>query len=138
VLADLEPRAERHPLPVRVAYHDACHLQHAQGVRAQPRQMLQTIPGLELLEIPDAALCGGSARIYSLVQPAAATQLGDRKVSNCLATNPDLVASTNPGCLMQLVSGLERAGKRVPVLHMIEIMDAAIQGTPAAELQARA
>jgi glycolate oxidase iron-sulfur subunit len=138
VLAELEPRAVRHPLPLRVAYHDACHLQHAQGVRAEPRRMLNTIPELELVEIPDAALCCGSAGIYNLVQPEAAQELGDRKVSNCLATRPDLVVSANPGCLMQLASGLKRAGRRVPVLHTIEILDAAIQGTPAAELQARA
>jgi len=138
VLAELEPRAVRHPLPLRVAYHDACHLQHAQGVHAQPRQMLETIPELELVEIPDAALCCGSAGIYNLVQPDAAMQLGDRKVNHCLSTNPDLVVSANPGCLMQLASGLKRAGKQVPVLHMIELMDAAIQGTPASDLQARA
>jgi glycolate oxidase iron-sulfur subunit len=138
VLADLEPRAPRHPLPLRVAYHDACHLQHAQGVRTQPRQMLKTIPNLELLEIPDAALCCGSAGIYNLVQPDTATQLGDLKVQNCLSTNPDLIVSANPGCLVQLASGLKRAGKQIPVLHMIELMDAAIQGTPAADLQARA
>jgi glycolate oxidase iron-sulfur subunit len=138
VLAELEPRAVRHPLPLRVAYHDACHLQHAQGVRAEPRRMLHTIPELELLEIPDAALCCGSAGIYNLVQPEAAQELGDRKVTHCLSTRPDLVVSANPGCLMQLASGLQRAGKRLPVLHMIEILDAAIQGTPAADLQARA
>jgi glycolate oxidase iron-sulfur subunit len=138
VLAELPPRAVRHPLPLRVAYHDACHLQHAQGVRAAPRQMLNTIPELQLLEIPDAALCCGSAGIYNLVQPAAAEELGDRKVSHCLSLHPDLVVSANPGCLMQLASGLRRAGHRMPVLHMIEILDAAIQGTPAAELQARA
>jgi glycolate oxidase iron-sulfur subunit len=138
VLAELEPRAVRHPLPLRVAYHDACHLQHAQGVRAEPRRMLTTIPGLELLEIPDAALCCGSAGIYNLVQPEAAAELGDRKVSNCLSTRPDLVVSANPGCLMQLSSGLKRAGKRLPVLHLVELLDAAIQGTPAADLQARA
>lgn len=137
VLAELEPRAVRHPLPLRVAYHDACHLQHAQGIRAEPRRMLNTIPGLDLLEIPDAALCCGSAGIYNLVQPAAAQELGDRKVANTLSTHPDVVVSANPGCLMQLSAGLKRAGRRVPVLHMIEILDAAIQGTPAAELQAR-
>jgi glycolate oxidase iron-sulfur subunit len=137
VLAELEPRAVRHSLPLRVAYHDACHLQHAQGVRAQPRRMLGTIPGLELVEIPDAALCCGSAGIYNLVQPEAAEELGDRKVTHCLSTRPDLVVSANPGCLMQLAAGLERAGRRVPVLHMIELLDAAIQGTPAAELRER-
>jgi glycolate oxidase iron-sulfur subunit len=138
VLAELPPRAVRHPLPLRVAYHDACHLQHAQGVRAEPRRMLATIPQLELLEIPDAALCCGSAGIYNLVQPAAAAELGDRKVAHCLSTRPDLVVSANPGCLMQLASGFKRAGRQVPVLHTIELLDAAIAGTPAAQLQARA
>ena len=138
VLAELEPRAVRHPLPLRVAYHDSCHLQHAQGIRTQPRQVLKTIPQLELLEIPDSALCCGSAGIYNLVQADTAAQLGDMKVKNCLSTSPDLVVSANPGCLVQISSGLKRAGKRVPVLHMIELMDAAIQGTPASELQARA
>ncbi len=137
VLAELEPRAVRHPLPLRIAYHDSCHLQHAQGIRTQPRQVLKTIPQLELLEIPDAAICCGSAGIYNLVQPDTAAQLGDMKVKNCLSTSPDLVVSANPGCLVQISSGLKRAGKRVPVLHMIELMDAAIQGTPASELQAR-
>ncbi len=138
LLAELEPRAVRHPLPLRVAYHDACHLQHAQGVRAEPRRMLRTIPQLELVEVPDAALCCGSAGIYNLVQPEAAEELGDRKVRSCLATHPDLIVSANPGCLMQLASGLRRAGKPMPVLHTVEILDAAIQGTPAAELLARA
>lgn len=138
VLAELEPRAVRHPLRLRVAYHDSCHLQHAQGVRTQPRQMLKTIPELEILEIPNAAICCGSAGIYNLVQPDTAIELGDQKVKNCLSTSPDMVVSANPGCLVQLTSGLKRAGKQVPVLHAIELMDAAIQGTPASELQARA
>jgi len=137
VLAELEPRAVRHPLHLRVAYHDSCHLQHAQGVRSQPRQVLKTIPELELLEVPDAAICCGSAGIYNLVQPDTAAELGDRKVENLLSTSPDLVVSANPGCLVQIASGLKRAGKGVPVLHMIEVMDAAIQGTPASELKAR-
>ena len=137
VLAELEPRAVRHPLALRVAYHDSCHLQHAQGVRVQPRQVLKTIPELELLEVPNAAICCGSAGIYNLVQPDTAAELGDQKVNHCLSTNPDLVVSANPGCLVQIASGLKRAGKRVPVLHMIEVVDAAIQGTPASALQAR-
>ncbi len=136
VLAELEPRAVRHPLPLRIAYHDSCHLQHAQGIRIQPRQVLKTIPQLELLEVPDAAICCGSAGIYNLVQPEAAGQLGDMKVKNCLSTRPDMVVSANPGCLIQIASGLERAGKPIPVMHMIELMDAAIQGIPAAQLQA--
>jgi glycolate oxidase iron-sulfur subunit len=136
VLAELEPRATRHPMPLRIAYHDSCHLQHAQGIRTEPRKVLKTIPQLELLEIPDSAICCGSAGIYNLVQPETAAQLGDLKVKNCLSTKPDLVVSANPGCLIQISSGLKRAGKQIPVLHMIELMDAAIRGVPAAQLQA--
>lgn len=134
VLTELEPRALRHPLPLRVAYHDSCHIQHAMGVRNQPRQTLKTIPELELLEIPDAPICCGSAGIYNLVQPDTAAQLGDMKVKNCLSTSPDLIISSNPGCLLQISSGLKRAGKQIPVLHIIELIDAAIQGTSAKDL----
>ena len=134
VLAELEPRAPRHPLPLRVAYHDACHLQHAQGVRAQPRQVLKTIPQLEVLEVPDSAICCGSAGIYNLVEPVPAQELGDRKVLNCLSTGADLVVSSNPGCLLQISAGLQRAGRAMPVLHMIELVDASIRGTQLAGL----
>ncbi len=130
VLAELEPRAPRHPLPLRVAYHDSCHLQHAQGVRAQPRKALKTIPQLEVLEVPDGAICCGSAGIYNLIEPGPAQELGDRKVQNCLATGADVVVSANPGCLIQISSGLQRAGRKLPVLHMVELMDASIRGTP--------
>jgi glycolate oxidase iron-sulfur subunit len=137
VLSDLEPRAPRHALPLRVAYHDSCHLQHAQGVRAQPRNALKTIPELEIVEVPDAAICCGSAGIYNLVQPDTATQLGDLKVKNCLSTSPDVIVSANPGCLVQIDSGLRRAGKKIPVLHMIDVIDASIQGVPASKLLAQ-
>jgi glycolate oxidase iron-sulfur subunit len=93
--------------------------------------MLQTIPGLELVEIPEAAICCGSAGIYNLVQPAAAQELGDRKVRTCLQTDPDVVVTANPGCMMQLAAGLRRTGRPVPVLHTMEIMDAALQGRSA-------
>jgi glycolate oxidase iron-sulfur subunit len=135
VLTEGESRAVRHPLPLRVAYHDACHLQHAQGIRIPPRQLLEAIPGLELVEIPDAAICCGSAGIYNLVQPEAARELGDRKVRNCLTTDPDLIVTANPGCIVQLASGLERAGKRIPVRHLVEVVDASLRGVPAGELR---
>jgi len=127
-LAELEPRATRHALPLRVAYHDACHLQHAQGVRLQPRTVLGRIPQLELLEIPEAAICCGSAGIYNLVQPEAATELGDRKASHIAALEADIVVSANPGCLLQLQSALARAGRKLPVRHFIELLDASIRG----------
>ena len=127
-LAELEPRATRHALRLRVAYHDACHLQHAQGVRTQPRALLGRIPQLQLLEIPEAAICCGSAGIYNLVQPEAATQLGDRKAGHLAALGADVVVSGNPGCLLQLRSALARAGQTQPVRHIIELLDASIRG----------
>jgi glycolate oxidase iron-sulfur subunit len=137
VLAELEPRAIRHPLRLRIAYHDSCHLQHAQGIRVQPRQVLKTIPQLEVLEVPDAAVCCGSAGIYNLVQPEAAAELGAQKLKNCLSTKPDMVVSANPGCLVQLSSGMKAAEQPVPVMHMIEVLDAAICGTPLGNLPQR-
>ena len=128
ILTELEPRAPRHPLPVRVAYHDACHLQHAQGVATQPRQVLRSIPGLELVEIPDAAICCGSAGVYNLLEPAAAGELGRRKVQNILSTGAQAVASGNPGCLLQIRGGLEQSGNPIPVLHTVELLDASIRG----------
>jgi glycolate oxidase iron-sulfur subunit len=127
-LAELEPRATRHPLRLRVAYHDACHLQHAQGVRSQPRAVLGRIPQLELLEIPEAAICCGSAGIYNLVQPEAATELGDRKAGHIAELEADTVVSGNPGCLLQLRSALGRAGQKLPVHHFVELLDASIRG----------
>ena len=127
-LAELEPRATHHALPLRVAYHDACHLQHAQGIRLQPRTVLGRIPQLEVLEIPEAAICCGSAGIYNLVQPEAATELGDRKASHIAALEADIVVSANPGCLLQLQSALARAGRKLPVRHFIELLDASIRG----------
>ena len=130
VLAELEPRAPRHPLraPLRVAYHDACHLQHAQNVRLQPRRLLSDIPGLELMEIADAALCCGSAGIFNLIEPRAAADLGDRKVRACLATDPEVIVSGNPGCLLQLRAGLARVGRTIPVLHTIQLLDYSLRG----------
>jgi glycolate oxidase iron-sulfur subunit len=137
-LAELEPRAPLNPVsaaaslwrdrPLRVAYHDACHLQHAQRVRSQPRAVLGRIPNLEILEIPEAAVCCGSAGIYNLVQPETAAELGDRKAAHVTSVNPDLVVSSNPGCLLQLQSALARAGHHLPVRHAIELVDASIRG----------
>ena len=134
VLAGLEPRAPRHPIPLKVAYHDPCHLQHAQGVRAQPRAVLGKIPELQILETAEAALCCGSAGIYNLVRPEPARELGDRKVRHVLAIAPDIVASGNPGCLLQLRSGIRNAGSQIPVVHIVEVVDASIRGAPAESL----
>ena len=118
-----------------MAYHDARLLQHAQGVRTQPRQVLKTIPGLEVVEIPDSAIYCGSAGIYNLVEPATAQELGDGKVLNCLSAGDYLIASSNPGCLMQIGAGLERAGRKMPALHMVGLLDASIRNPPATSLR---
>jgi glycolate oxidase iron-sulfur subunit len=129
VLASFEPRAVRHPLPLAVAYHDACHLQHAQGIKSAPRQLLKAIPGLEVREIAESDICCGSAGIYNLLEPAAATALRDRKVANILRTGADIVVSGNPGCMMQLQSGFDAAERPVRSLHTMELIDASIRGT---------
>ena len=126
VLAELEPRAPRGPVPLRVAYHDACHLQHAQGVRAQPRQLLKAIPGVEVHEIGESEICCGSAGIYNMLEPEAATQLRDRKVQNILKTGADVIVSGNPGCLLQIATGLEAAGRPLRIMHLVEVIDQSI------------
>jgi glycolate oxidase iron-sulfur subunit len=124
LLDELEPRAPRHPIPARVAYHDACHLAHAQKVRAQPRRQLAAIPGLQVLDIPEPEICCGSAGIYNLVMPQPAAELGRRKAENVASTRPDVVATGNPGCLLQIRRYLDD----VPLLHPVQIVDASLRG----------
>ncbi|HEX8765297.1 MAG TPA: heterodisulfide reductase-related iron-sulfur binding cluster, partial [Candidatus Acidoferrum sp.] len=135
VLAELEPRGPRHPLKLRVAFHDSCHLQHAQGVRSQPRALLTGIPGIELAEIPEGAICCGSAGIYNLVQPDAANSLGDRKAELISRLGADVVATGNPGCALQLQSSLSRRRQKIPVVHTIQILDASLRGQSPSFLQ---
>ncbi len=130
-LAALSPRAKRNPLALRIAMHDACHLQHAQRIFVQPRALLRGIPGVELLEIPEGNQCCGSAGIYNLTQPESADQIGARKVDNVLSTGADLIASANPGCTLQMEKFLRARGRTLPAAHPIEILDASISGTPA-------
>jgi glycolate oxidase iron-sulfur subunit len=137
VLAGLEPRAARHPLRLKVAYQDACHLQHAQGVKSQPRAVLGQIPELNILETAEAALCCGSAGIYNLVRPGPAKEIGERKVRNVLATSPDIVATGNPGCVLQMRSLMRETASEVPVVHFVELVDASIRGLAAASFLRR-
>jgi glycolate oxidase iron-sulfur subunit len=134
LLAELGPVAPRHPLPVTVAYHDACHLQHAQAIRAQPRQLLRAIPDLRLVEVAEPEICCGSAGVYNLLQPEAARDLGDRKAANILATGADLVVTANPGCLLQVARSARRAGRTIPMAHSVQVLDASLRGLPAASL----
>jgi glycolate oxidase iron-sulfur subunit len=125
LLDELEPRATRHAVPARVAYHDACHLAHAQGVRAQPRAVLRAIPELELVELGEPDICCGSAGIYNLLQPEAASDLGVRKAATVAAVAPDAVVTANPGCTLQLRRHLEID---LPVLHPVQVVDASLRG----------
>lgn len=131
-LVSLGARAERHPIPLRIAFHDACHLAHAQQIRSQPRDLLRGIPGVELCEVPDADQCCGSAGIYNLLEPDSAREIGARKVDNVLSTQPQLLASANPGCTLQIQMMLRARGARMPAAHPIQLLDASIRNDPAA------
>jgi glycolate oxidase iron-sulfur subunit len=128
LIAELGPVAKRHPLLGVAAYHDACHLSHAQGVRAQPRSLLAGIPRLEIREIAEADICCGSAGVYNLLQSDAARELGDRKAANIAATGAKVLITANPGCLMQVRSALARRGETIELRHTVEVLDASIRG----------
>ncbi len=130
LLVELGPVAPRHPLDVTIAYHDACHLGHAQGVRSQPRELLRAIPGLSLTEIAEADLCCGSAGVYNLLNPEPATELGDRKARNVLATGASVLVTANPGCLMQISASARRLGGKLALAHTVTVLDASIRGVP--------
>jgi glycolate oxidase iron-sulfur subunit len=121
-LAEVEPRAERRRVDMTVAYHDACHLAHAQNVRSQPRDLLRGIPGLELVEPDEWQICCGSAGIYNLIQPEPAAELGERKARNLLETGAEAVVAGNPGCALQISAHTERLGRPLPVLHPMELL----------------
>jgi glycolate oxidase iron-sulfur subunit len=130
-LADVEPRAQRHAIAIeRVAYHDACHLAHAQGVRAQPRALLRAIPGLEVIDPDGWEICCGSAGIYNLVQPDPAAELGRRKVANLRATGATAIAAANPGCAIQIAAHAEQTGAPLTVYHPMELLAMSIEETP--------
>jgi glycolate oxidase iron-sulfur subunit len=122
------PRAPRGRIDARVVYHDACHLAHGQGVRRQPRAMLQAIPGLEVVTAAEADICCGSAGIYNLVTPGPAADLGARKAGHLAAASPDMIATANPGCTLQIAAAGRRLGHEWPVVHPIELVDASIRG----------
>jgi glycolate oxidase iron-sulfur subunit len=107
---------------VRVTYHESCHLSHGQKVVTQPRQLLNAIPGIELVELPEATWCCGSAGIYNLTQPEMAGQLLERKVKHIRSTGARVVATANPGCLLQVINGCQTAGLPVRVAHPITLL----------------
>jgi glycolate oxidase iron-sulfur subunit len=134
ILAELGTVATRHPLEVTIAYHDACHLAHAQGIRDQPRALLKAIPGLALREIADPEICCGSAGIYSILNPEPARQLGDGKATSILATGAELLVTANPGCMMQVATSVQRLGRQIGLAHTAQVLDASIRGLAVSSL----
>ena len=130
LLAAEPAAAERRPVELAAAYHDACHLAHAQGVREEPRSLLRAIPGLELREPERWEICCGSAGVYNLLEPEAATELGRRKAERLLATGARAVIAANPGCALQIAAHADELGEAVRVYHPVELLDASISGTP--------
>jgi len=124
-LAELGPLARRHPLPGRVAYHDACHLLHGQGIAEAPRALLRAIPDLEVVELEGAGTCCGSAGVYNLLQPGPAAELGRARAAAVAKAGVDALVTANPGCALQLRRYLPRG---TVVLHPIEVLDASIAG----------
>src|SRR4051812_20213229 len=127
-LAEQDPVSKRAPLHRKIAYHDACHLAHAQGVRSQPRDVLRMIPGIELVDPPEWEICCGSAGIYNLMQPDAAAELGRRKARNLLGTGAEAGAAAHPRRAIQIAAHTERLGHRMPVLHPMELLYESIMG----------
>jgi glycolate oxidase iron-sulfur subunit len=127
-LVALGPIAPRHSVPLRVAYHDACHLCHAQQVRAQPRQLLGLIPDLELVPLDESELCCGAAGTYNLTQPEMASRLGRRKMDRILASGAQVVAAGNIGCVLQITRHARERGCGVKVVHPVDLLDRAYVG----------
>lgn len=130
-LAQVGLTAELSPItdePLTLVYQDACHLLHGQKISLQPRQLLRQIPGVQLREPIDAALCCGSAGVYNMLQPDVADELGKQKVENLLNTGAELIASANPGCTLQITKHLREQGKEISIVHPLQLLDYSIRG----------
>jgi glycolate oxidase iron-sulfur subunit len=138
-LVELGPIAPRYPLALRTAtYHDACHLCHAQQVRSQPRQLLQMIPGLELVPLEETEICCGAAGTYNLTQPEMSEQLGRRKMDHIAATGAQAVVTGNVGCILQIARQAKERGCPMPVVHPVDLLDRAYRGTDVSALDQEA
>ncbi|MEO0348588.1 MAG: (Fe-S)-binding protein [Cyanobacteria bacterium P01_A01_bin.15] len=124
------PLAALTDAPLKLVYQDACHLRHGQGITDAPRQLLRQIPGVTVVEPIDAALCCGSAGVYNMLQPDVANELGQMKASTLVNTGATLIASSNPGCALQIQKHLALQGQTVPLMHPVELLDRAIAGKP--------
>jgi glycolate oxidase iron-sulfur subunit len=128
-LGDLGMSARPGPLRARVTWDDPCHLLHGQKIREQPRALLAAIPGLDVVPLEEADWCCGSAGTYNVTQPDLARSILERKVANILRTGADTLVTANPGCLMQIQSGLRHAGSNVRVVHLLDLLDEAYRAS---------
>jgi glycolate oxidase iron-sulfur subunit len=127
-LASVDLNREMEPLPYRVTYQDSCHLAHGQKIKAAPRSLLRSIPGLTLVEMPYSDLCCGSAGIYNIVHDEMAAGILEKKMIYANSVQPDVIATANPGCMLQLEAGVRQYGKSQRVMHVIQLLDEAYRG----------
>jgi len=127
-LVALGPIAPTHAIREKVTYHDACHLCHAQQIRAQPRKLLSMIPGLELVPLDETEICCGAAGTYNLTQPEMSERLGRRKMDFIEATGAKIVATGNVGCILQIARKIKERGDKIEVVHPIDLLDRAYRG----------
>ena len=128
-LIELGPIQPTHAIEKKVVYHDACHLCHAQGIRSQPRELLQMIPGLELVPLEESEICCGAAGTYNLTQPEMSERLGHRKMDHIEATHAEIVATGNIGCILQIARKVKERGDHMTVVHPIDLLDRAYSGS---------
>ena len=121
-LSTISPPKPQREVKAKVAYHDACHLAHGQGVYSQPRELLGMVPGLEIVDLPESDWCCGSAGTYNLTEPKMAQRLLERKVDNIASTGAEVVAMGNPGCLLQIQAGLKRRGLNIRAIHFVDLL----------------
>jgi glycolate oxidase iron-sulfur subunit len=129
-LVDLGPLPPKHPIQSKVAYHDACHLCHAQRIREQPRKLLALIPGIELVPLEESEICCGAAGTYNLTQPEMSARLGDRKIEHIKQTGATIVATGNVGCILQIAKTLQAQNLPTQVVHPVDLLDQAYNGRP--------
>ena len=127
-LVALGPIKPTHPLPMKVTYHDACHLCHGQQIRTQPRQLLSMIPGVELVPLEETEICCGAAGTYNLTQPEMSERLGVRKMDHLSATGAEVVATGNVGCILQIARKIKERGSPMKVVHPVDLLDKAYGG----------
>jgi glycolate oxidase iron-sulfur subunit len=127
-LMTLGPIAPRSAIPLKVTYHDACHLCHGQQIRSQPRALLAMIPGVEVVPLEESEICCGAAGTYNLTQPEMSERLGRRKLDHIEATRARMVVTGNVGCILQIARQIKERGARIEIAHPIDLLDRAYRG----------